>query len=81
MVRGATLLQAQRWAGTLTATFAFIACAVSGELGPVTMTLFPVGLVGSVQRQRVEELRLVTPQLRAPSTKLGNITKPSKIQN
>ena len=58
MVRGATLLQAQRWAGTLTATFAFIACAVSGELGPVTMTLFPVGLVGSVLLARRVEGRL-----------------------
>jgi len=57
MVRGPTLLQAQRWAGTLTATFAFIACAVSGELGPVTMTLFPVGLVGSVLLARRVEGR------------------------
>jgi len=45
--RGWTLLQAQRWTGTLTATFAFAACAVSGELGPALIGLFPLAVLGS----------------------------------
>jgi hypothetical protein len=32
---------------TLTAVCAFVACAVSGELGPVLDVLFPLGLVGA----------------------------------
>ena len=43
--RGLTLLSAQGWAGTLAALFAFAACAVSGELGPATLLLFPLALV------------------------------------
>ena len=35
--RGFTLLQAQRWAGSLATLFAFAACAVSGELGPALL--------------------------------------------
>jgi transglutaminase-like putative cysteine protease len=46
--RGPTLLQAQQAAGTLTATFAFAACAVSGELGPALVALFPLALAGSL---------------------------------
>ena len=46
-VRAPTLLQAQRWAGTLTAFFAFVACAVSGELGAVMVALFPIAVVGA----------------------------------
>jgi hypothetical protein len=38
--RGFTLVQAQYWAGTLAALFAFVSCAVSGELGPITLLLF-----------------------------------------
>ena len=57
-VRGWTLLQAQRWTVTLTAIFAFVACAVSGELGPVMLGLFPVGLAGSVLLARRVEGRL-----------------------
>jgi len=45
--RRPTLLQAQRWAGTLTAIFAFVACAVSGEMGAVMVTLFPLALAGA----------------------------------
>jgi len=45
--RGWTLLQAQRWTGTLTAAFAFAACAVSGELGPVMIGLFPLAVLGA----------------------------------
>ncbi|HZX94635.1 MAG TPA: DUF3488 and transglutaminase-like domain-containing protein [Myxococcales bacterium] len=44
---GVTLLQAQRWAGTLTAVFAFLACAVSGELGLPLVALFFVALLGA----------------------------------
>lgn len=43
--RGLTLLQAQRQAGSLAALFAFAACAVSGELGPALVVLFPLALV------------------------------------
>ncbi len=43
--RGLTLLSAQRWAGSLTALFAFAGCGVSGELGPAALLLFPVALV------------------------------------
>ena len=46
-LRAPTLLQAQRWAGTLTALFAFAGCAVSGELGPAMVALFPLALIGS----------------------------------
>ncbi|OLD07837.1 MAG: hypothetical protein AUI48_13700 [Chloroflexi bacterium 13_1_40CM_2_68_14] len=45
--RGPTLLQAQRWAGTLTSAFAFLACAVSGEMGPAMTALFPLAVAGS----------------------------------
>ena len=45
--RGPTLLQAQRWAGTLTAIFAFAACAVSGEMGAVMVALFSLAVVGA----------------------------------
>jgi protein-glutamine gamma-glutamyltransferase len=45
--RGPTLLQAQRWAGTLTAGFGFLACAVSGEMGPAMTALFPLAAAGS----------------------------------
>jgi transglutaminase-like putative cysteine protease len=45
--RGITLLQAQRWAGSLAALFAYLACAVSGELGPALVVLFPVALLGA----------------------------------
>jgi protein-glutamine gamma-glutamyltransferase len=45
--RRPTLLQAQRWAGTLTAFSAFAACAVSGELGAVMVTLFPLAIAGA----------------------------------
>ncbi|HXN83206.1 MAG TPA: hypothetical protein VN883_12060, partial [Myxococcales bacterium] len=37
---GLNLLSAQRWAGTLTVTFAFIAAAISGELGVPLLALF-----------------------------------------
>jgi transglutaminase-like putative cysteine protease len=47
-MRGFTLLGAQQWAGTLTALFAFLACAVSGELNPGLVALFPLALVGSL---------------------------------
>ena len=43
--RNLTLLQAQQWAGSLTAFFAFLACAVSGELSAPLVLLFPVSLV------------------------------------
>ncbi|HUJ25370.1 MAG TPA: transglutaminaseTgpA domain-containing protein, partial [Myxococcales bacterium] len=46
--RGVTLLQAQRWAGTLTACCAFLSCAVSGELGPAMVVLFPLALAGAL---------------------------------
>lgn len=45
--RGLTLLQAQRWAATLTAFFAFLACAVSGELGLAMLLLFPLAAIGA----------------------------------
>lgn len=45
--RGPTLLQAQRWAGTLTAAFGFLACAVSGEMGPAMTALFPLAVAGA----------------------------------
>lgn len=38
-----TLLQAQYWAGSLAALFAFVACAVSGELGPSLLLVFAAG--------------------------------------
>ena len=44
---GFTLLQAQRWAGTLTALFAFAACAVSGELGLALVLLFPLAAMAA----------------------------------
>ena len=43
--RGLTLLQAQYWAGSLAALFAFVACAVSGELGGVLLAVFAVAFV------------------------------------
>ena len=45
--RGPTLVQAQRWAGTLTAFSAFAACAVSGEMGATMVALFPVAVVAA----------------------------------
>jgi protein-glutamine gamma-glutamyltransferase len=45
--RGLTLLMAQQWAGTLAAVFAFLACAVSGEMGDVLVGLFPAALLGA----------------------------------
>jgi protein-glutamine gamma-glutamyltransferase len=45
--RGLTLLMAQQWAGTLAAVFAFIACAVSGEMGDTMVGLFPVALLSA----------------------------------
>jgi transglutaminase-like putative cysteine protease len=45
--RSFTLLQAQSWAGSLTAMFAFLSCAVSGELGLPLLLLFPLALVGA----------------------------------
>ncbi|MCA1825711.1 MAG: DUF3488 and transglutaminase-like domain-containing protein [Myxococcales bacterium] len=44
--RGLTLLQAQYWAGALAAVFAFLACAVSGELGPGLVLVFVAAFVG-----------------------------------
>lgn len=44
-LRSPTLLQAQRWAGTATAILAFVGCAVSGELGPVMLALFPFAML------------------------------------
>jgi transglutaminase-like putative cysteine protease len=46
--RGLTLLSAQRWAGTLAACCAFLACAVSGEMGPAMVALFPLALLGAI---------------------------------
>ena len=43
--RGFTLMQAQYWSGTLAAAFAFLACAVSGELGLPLVLLFAVAAV------------------------------------
>ncbi|HET7788797.1 MAG TPA: transglutaminaseTgpA domain-containing protein [Myxococcales bacterium] len=45
--RGLTLLESQQWAGTLAAVFAFLACAVSGEMGDVMVGLFPAALLGA----------------------------------
>jgi transglutaminase-like putative cysteine protease len=45
--KGIALLQAQQLAGTLAAVFAFLACAVSDELGVATLVLFPLALVGA----------------------------------
>jgi transglutaminase-like putative cysteine protease len=45
--RGFTLLQAQQWSGSLTAFFAYLACLVSGELGPTLAALFPIGLLAA----------------------------------
>lgn len=47
-IRAPTLLQAQRWVGTATAALAFTSCAVSGELGPAMLALFPLGLIISL---------------------------------
>src|SRR5439155_21532095 len=44
-MRGVTLLQAQRWSCLLAAVCAYLACAVSGELGPVLLVAFPVAAV------------------------------------
>jgi len=44
---GLTLLEAQRWAGSLAALFAFLACAASGELGPVFFAALPLALAGA----------------------------------
>lgn len=46
--RGVTLLQAQRWAGTLTACCAYLSCAVSGELGAGMVLIFPLALAGAL---------------------------------
>jgi hypothetical protein len=43
--RSFTLVQAQQWAGALTAFFAFCACVVSGEMGLVLVLLFPAAMV------------------------------------
>lgn len=45
--RGLTLMTAQQWAGTLAAVFAFLACAVSGEMGDVLVGLFPAALLAA----------------------------------
>ena len=45
--RGPTLLQAQHWSGALAALFAFASCAVSGELDPTFLLLFPLALAGA----------------------------------
>ena len=51
--RGLTLLQAQYWAGSLAAVFAFVACAVSGELGPALLLVFAAAFaLGHVFGQR-----------------------------
>lgn len=42
--RGFTLVEAQRAAGSLAASFAFAACAVSGELPMALVVLFPLAL-------------------------------------
>jgi transglutaminase-like putative cysteine protease len=41
---GLNLLSAQRWAGTLTLAFAFLAAAISGELGAPFLALFGAAL-------------------------------------
>jgi transglutaminase-like putative cysteine protease len=41
---GLNLLSAQRWAGTLTVAFAFVAAAISGELGAPSLAVFGVAL-------------------------------------
>ena len=41
---GLTLLEAQRWAGSLATLFAFLACAASGELGPAFLASLPLAL-------------------------------------
>jgi protein-glutamine gamma-glutamyltransferase len=46
--RNLTLLQAQQWASSLTAFFAFLACAVSGELSAPLVILFPLAMAGAV---------------------------------
>src|SRR5207244_1255689 len=45
--KGIALLQAQQIAGSLAALFAFLACAVSEELGTVLLVLFPLALLGA----------------------------------
>ena len=45
--KGLTLLQAQRWAGSLAVLSAFGACAASGELGAPLLLLFPLALAGA----------------------------------
>jgi protein-glutamine gamma-glutamyltransferase len=45
--RNLTLLQAQQWAGSLTALFAFLSCAVSGELSLPLVALYPVAILGA----------------------------------
>jgi protein-glutamine gamma-glutamyltransferase len=45
--RGFTLLQAQRWSGSLAALFAFLGCAVSGEMNVPLLLLFPLALAGA----------------------------------
>ena len=52
VARGTTIVTAQRWAGSLAIAAAFAACAVSGELGPALLVLFPVALVGAPALQR-----------------------------
>jgi transglutaminase-like putative cysteine protease len=46
--RNLTLLQAQQWAGSLTALFAFLSCAASGELTLPLVAIYPLALVGAV---------------------------------
>jgi transglutaminase-like putative cysteine protease len=45
--KGVSLLQAQQLAGSLAALSAFAACAVSEELGPALLVLFPAALIGA----------------------------------
>lgn len=53
-LRMPTLLQAQRWSGTATAVFAFVGCAVSGELGSIMLGFLPIALLLSyLLRERV----------------------------
>jgi len=51
-VRGTTLLAAQQYAGSLALAAAFSACAVSGELGPALLILFPVAVLAGPLVQR-----------------------------
>jgi transglutaminase-like putative cysteine protease len=46
--RNLTLLQAQQWAGSLTALFAFLSCAASGELSLPLLVVYPLALAGAL---------------------------------